>query len=268
MSGTVVRTGIDFGKTAEDYGRHRAGFPEETFERLERAHVGVPGQRVLDVGAGTGAMARGLAARGALVTVLDPSSTLLDEAERLASEAGLSLDRIVATAERTGLGDASFDAVTAGQCWHWFDRSKAAAELLRVLVPSGTLAIVHFDWIAAPNSVVALSEALIIERTPGVEKALREGPSRGTGIYSPWLEDVTAAGFVDLETFSFDVSTPYTSDAWRGRIRASAFVGASHGAEWVAAFDVEHARRLDAAFPSGRFEAPHRVFALLAHKPA
>ena len=47
---------VDFGRTAADYARHRAGFPEELFERLVARGIGRAGQRVLDLGSGTGSL--------------------------------------------------------------------------------------------------------------------------------------------------------------------------------------------------------------------
>jgi ubiquinone/menaquinone biosynthesis C-methylase UbiE len=55
----------DFGKTAIDYGRHRAGFPDEFFDRLAKSGIIRTGMRALDLGTGTGTVARGLALRGA-----------------------------------------------------------------------------------------------------------------------------------------------------------------------------------------------------------
>lgn len=52
---------VDFGKTAEDYGRFRAGMPLAFFERLAHFGIGMPRQRILDLGTGTGAIARGFA---------------------------------------------------------------------------------------------------------------------------------------------------------------------------------------------------------------
>ena len=52
---------IDFGRTALDYGRHRAGFPDRFFERLFADRIVAAGDRVLDLGTGTGTVARGLA---------------------------------------------------------------------------------------------------------------------------------------------------------------------------------------------------------------
>ncbi len=66
---------IDFGKTAQDYGRYRAGFPQALFERLATFDIGSPAQRILDLGTGTGTLARGFAQRGCTVTGLDPATT-------------------------------------------------------------------------------------------------------------------------------------------------------------------------------------------------
>src|SRR6185369_12195068 len=61
----------DFGKTAEDYARHRAGYPDWLFERLMRRGLVRPGMQALDLATGTGYLARGLAQRGLVVTGLD-----------------------------------------------------------------------------------------------------------------------------------------------------------------------------------------------------
>lgn len=66
-----MRDGVDFGKTARDYGRYRAGFPETFFDRLSAFGVGQSGQRVLDLGTGTGTVAREFARRGCIPFIED-----------------------------------------------------------------------------------------------------------------------------------------------------------------------------------------------------
>src|SRR5579862_1764307 len=132
--------GVDFGRTAEDYAAHRAGFPPTLFDRLAAMGVGRSGQRVLDLGTSTGTLARGFARRGCAVTGLDPSEPLLDQARRLTVREALRVTYVVGRAEDIEVADDSVDVVTAGQCWHWFDRHQAATECLRVLVPGGSLA--------------------------------------------------------------------------------------------------------------------------------
>ncbi len=251
---------IDFGKTASDYGRHRAGFPDELFDRLGGFGIGLAGQRVLDVGTGTGTLARGFARRGCQVTGLDPSTALMAEAQRLDEEAGVAVTYLVGKAEQTGLSAASFDGVSAGQCWHWFDRAAAARELHRVLIPGGWLVIAYFNWLPLAGNVVEATEALIKTHNPNWQMG------GGTGILPLWPRDVGEAGFTNIETFSFDVMAPYTHEAWSGSVRARAGVAASLPPEQVAAFDEAHRRMLEERFPADPLGVPHRVFAVVCWK--
>src|SRR5687767_7009490 len=96
---------VDFTPTAEEYARYRKPFPTELFERLAKLGVGRAGQRVLDVGAGTGLMGRELARRGCDVTVTDVSPGLLRSGD------GVTL--AAARAEALPFEDETFDVVTA-----------------------------------------------------------------------------------------------------------------------------------------------------------
>jgi SAM-dependent methyltransferase len=259
---------IDFGKTASDYARHRAGFPVDFFDRLFRDNIVKPADRILDLGTGTGTLARSFAQRGCDEVGLDPSAPLLEQAERLDKEAGVSVPHVRATAEQTGLGSQSFDIVSAGQCWHWFARLRAAAEAHRLLVPGGCLLIAHFDWLPLPGNVVVATETLIRKHNPswGNPDGIW-GFAHGRGIYPKWFADLSLAGFGNIESFSFDVRVPYSHEAWLGRIRASAGVAASLPPEAVAQFDVEHRELLKQRFPEDPLQIPHRVFAVWGRKP-
>jgi SAM-dependent methyltransferase len=251
---------VDFGRVAADYAAYRAGFPDELFSRLEAMGVGLAGQRVLDLGTGTGALARVFARRACAVTGLDPAPALLDEARRLDAEAGVDVSYRVGRAEDTGLQAGGWDVVAAGQCWHWFDRRGAAEEVRRLLVPGGALVICHMDYLVQPGNVSAASEELILEHNPAWAM------SGGTGIHADWTRDVT--GFTGLETFSFDVSIPFAHEAWRGRMRTCNGVGASLPDPVVADFDAALARLLAERFPDEPLVVPHRVWALIARAPA
>ncbi len=252
---------VDFGLTANDYATHRAGFPPSLYLRLARRGIDVAGARVIDLGTGTGTLARGFATRGSRVIGVDSSPNMLAQARRLAAGESLDVRFVDGRAEATGLPSASADIVTAGQCWHWFDRPKAAQECLRLLRPGGMLIIAHFDWIPLPGNVVAATEELIQRHNP----QWRFGG--GNGVYGAWLTDMGAAGFESLETETYDEWPMYSHEAWRGRIRASAGVAASLDSAAVAAFDAELADLLATQFPTDPLAVHHRIFIACAQAP-
>lgn len=248
----------DFGLTAGDYGQFRAGFPVELVDRLLAMGAARPEDRALDLGTGTGTLARLLAPRVRSVLGTDPAEALLEQARSLGTPDNLNYETGVA--EETGFADETFDLVTAGQCWHWFDADRAAEEIKRILVPGGRLVIAHFDWIPLPGNVVEATESLILEHNP----AWKLGG--GTGLYPRWLTDVARAGFEGIETFSFDLDVPYSHEGWVGRIRASAGVGASLPEEEVRRFSDELGELLAARFPGDPLPVPHRTWAVVAEK--
>ncbi|MEZ4768499.1 MAG: class I SAM-dependent methyltransferase [Caldilineales bacterium] len=247
---------VDFGRTSEDYARYRAGFPESLFERLAQRGIGLPGQQILDLGTGTGTLARGFARRGCQVTGVDVAAEQLAQAGELDRQAGVQVMYRVAPAEHTGFPAASFDVVSAGQCWHWFDRPRVAAEVSRLLRSDGVLVIAHYDWLPLSGNVVELTEELILRYNPSWRL------SGGTGIYPQWFGDVAEAGFTDIESFTYDEPAIYGHAAWRGRVRASAPIGGSLPAEDVSRFDADLADMLARRFPIEPLAVPQRVFAL------
>ena len=252
--------GDRFGSRAADYAHHRAEFPADAVDRLVGHGVGRPGQRLLDIGCGTGTLARQFAARGCLVTGLDVDGRMLEAAGSLAAAEGAEVVWVEAPAERTGLPDGSFEAVAAAQCWHWFDGLAAAVEVRRLLVPGGLLAIGNFDWLPVPGSVSGESESLIQAHHPawdlgGVREPLPEA-----------IEQVEKAGFTVFETWVEDVDVPYATESWRRRIGGSAAIVNLEPAA-AEAFDRELKALLDERFPGDEVEAPHRVSVLVARAP-
>ena len=251
-----MNAGVDFGDAADDYARHRAGFPASAFDALATRGIGLSGQRIVDLGTGTGTLARGFAERGAKSLGLDPSSGMLGSAHGAAFARG--------RAEELPLATASCDAVTAGQCWHWFDGPRAARECRRVLRPGGWLAVIHFDYLALETvadprgNPAGLTEELIERYHPGWEMAGADGR------YERWRPHLEQAGFEALATFEQEVPVRYTQAAWRGRVRACNGVLAIPTARQRRHFDAELAAALHARWGKGELLVPHRVWALLA----
>jgi SAM-dependent methyltransferase len=139
-----------------------------------------PGAPVLDLAAGTGKLTRALIAAGLDVVAVEPQAGMR---ERLTGIVGAHRVR-EGVAEDVPLDDASVDAVTVADGFHWFDRPKALAEIRRVLRPEGGFAVLITvpDWSGAPWGHEL--GTMIMEARP--EHPYFDGP--------PWQESVRAAG--------------------------------------------------------------------------
>lgn len=253
-------SGTNFGNAATEYRSFRAGFPDSIFDRLATFGVGLSGQVVVDLGTGTGTLARGFARRGCHAFGVDVDFRMVVQARELDRREGVGVTYVVAKAESTGLDRDMADVVVAGQCWHWFDRAKAANEVVRLLKPGGRLVIAHFDWLPLAGNVVEATEKLIMEHNP---KWRMNG---GAGVHPQWFPGLSEAGFRAIESFSYDVDVPYTPEAWRGRIRASAGITAFDRSA-VEDFDNDLATLLAKRFPASTLAVEHRVFAIVAQGP-
>ncbi|MFJ3934310.1 class I SAM-dependent methyltransferase [Streptomyces sp. NPDC090029] len=142
--------GTSFGSNAAAYAEHRPDYPREAIAWALAPVADRQQLTVLDLGAGTGQLTRGLLSLGATVFAVEPDARMRAELVRSHPE----VEAHPGTAEEIPLPDAAVDAVLAGNAFHWFDQERAFPEIARVLRPGGVVAALwndddaRVDWIA------------------------------------------------------------------------------------------------------------------------
>lgn len=242
---------IDWGKTSRDYAEHRPGPPPSFYAKLAALGVGLPAQRVLDLGTGTGVVARTMASRGCRVSGIDVSKEQIRAARDLTGGARPLIDFRVASAEALPFDAAQFDVVTANQCWQYFDLARVVTELRRVLVRGGLLVVSHFNYLPRLDPIARASEALVLKFNPDWTGA--GWPGR-VSAHPKWSRD----DFEQRAMFCYDEPIMFTRASWRGRMRALRGMGAALTPTEVDAFDTEHEELLCRIAPD-RFTVAHRI---------
>jgi ubiquinone/menaquinone biosynthesis C-methylase UbiE len=157
---------FSFETVAEQYERARPLYADEAVAwAAERLGIG-PGRRVLDLAAGTGKLTRQLLALGADVVAVEPGDEMRGVLRRVLPE----VEALAGRAEEIPLPDASVDAITVGQAFHWFDTGPALAEMRRVLRPGGGAALFWNQWDTHDPLLGAVEALLRPLRPPAVDR--------------------------------------------------------------------------------------------------
>jgi ubiquinone/menaquinone biosynthesis C-methylase UbiE len=155
------------------------------------------GERLVDVGCGTGNAALLAAERGAVVTGIDPAQRLLDVGAATAAERGLEVDFVVGEAADMPLEEDSADVVLSvfGVIFAP-DPGAAAAEIDRITVPEGRVLLTA--WI--PDG--AVSRAVRLSRQTMAEILGQPSPSPPFA----WHERESLSGLFESHGFSVSVT--------------------------------------------------------------
>jgi SAM-dependent methyltransferase len=196
-----------FGSDADRYDRARPSYPAALVDRIVAAS---PGSGVLDVGCGTGIAARQFQAAGCRVLGIDPDARMAD----LARQSGLEVE--VATFEAWDPAGRAFDAVIAGQAWHWVDPVAGAAKAAQVLRPGGRLAV-FWNAFQPPPGLGEAFAGVYRRVDTGLPFTPSERPLLDAylAMCAKAADGMRRAGaFGEPEQWRFDWDRPYTRDEW------------------------------------------------------
>ena len=194
--GLHARRAASFHDAAERYDAARPDYPAAATAWM----VPEEATAVLDLGAGTGKLTAALLAPGRTVHAVDPSSEML----RVLAAKLPAVDARVGSGERIPLPDASVDAVTVAQAWHWMEPEAAAAEIERVLRPGGILALVwnndddRVDWVRELGGAREAEPRVGPVENERVDVVAGFEPGEAAGW--PWTRRMTRDEFIAYES--------------------------------------------------------------------
>ncbi|GAA3462782.1 class I SAM-dependent methyltransferase [Saccharothrix longispora] len=207
-----------FGVDAERYDRTRPRYPDALVEAVVAAS---PGPDVLDVGCGTGIASRQFRAAGCRVLGVDIDPRMAAFARR----GGSAVE--VAAFEDWDPAGRSFDAVVAGQTWHWVDPAAGAAKAAAVLRPGGRLALFWNVFQPPPEVAAAFDEVhrRVLPDSPHNPWAAPALPGYSL-LFDKAADGVRGTGaFDEPERWRFDWERPYRRDEWLDQMPTAGVAG-------------------------------------------
>jgi SAM-dependent methyltransferase len=193
-----------FGVDAARYDRARPRYPDDLIRRVVAAS---PGVDFLDVGCGTGIGARQYRALGVKVLGVDVDERMAE----VARQSGVEVE--IGKFEDWDPEGRSFDAVVAGQAWHWVDPVLGARKAAQVLRPNGLLAL--YWHVFDPPSAIGAAFDDVLQRVspdaplqnPGLQLQQKNVARAAEGIR-------TAGSFGEPEQWLYEWQRDYTREEW------------------------------------------------------
>ncbi len=233
---------FDWGKTSSDYAKYRDIYPDEFYEKILSLGLCRDGQKVLDIGTGTGVLPRNMYKYGAEWTGTDISENQIEQAKILAEKSGMNIEFYPCPAEKIDYPDNTFDVVTACQCIWYPDHKILAPKLSKIIKNGGKFLILYMAWLPFEDEIAGKSEEIILKYNPDWS---------GAGeIRKPvWVPDEYKKFFEIKIHEETDVMVPFTRESWHGRMRACRGVGASLSEEDLKKWNSEHMEMLEKYAP-------------------
>lgn len=233
---------FDWGRVSDDYAKYRDIYPEVFYQKIVERKLCTEGQKVLDLGTGTGVLPRNMYRFGADWIGTDISENQISQARRLSDEGNMEIRYLVTAAEDVDFPARTFDVATACQCFWYFDYEKLVPKLFRMLKDDGRLLLLYMAWLPFEDKIAGASEELILKYNP---------KWTGAGeVMKPISEPDFVYGFFEPAYHEeYEVEVPFSRETWHGRMRACRGVGASLSREDMEKWEAEHEALLRSVAP-------------------
>lgn len=228
----AVRSG-SFGTVAAEYERFRASPPESAVTWLLPSRVG----RVVDLGAGTGALTRLLIDRADEVVAIEPDprmrQVLINEVPDARAVDGRG--------ESMPLPDHAADAVLASSSWHWMEVGPTLDEVARVLVPGGLLAAL---WSGPDPDGPFMSQARELLGQPRARSTELPAGGADTGAGGGLTRQILGDAVRPVSRLEIPAGAPFEPpelhvDRWDVALDADELIGLMSTLSWIITMDDE-----------------------------
>jgi SAM-dependent methyltransferase len=190
---------MSFGGIADEYDRLRPGPAPAALDWLLPADADV----VVDLGAGTGLLARALTGRARRIIAVEPDQRM----RAVLANRSPGVEVLAGRGEAIPLPDDCADAVLVSSAWHWMDGGRTAREVARILRDGGRFGIL---WTGRDRAIPWLRpDEWFCSPDPAVQT--RNGANRFSLQYEGRDVDLPdPAVFVNIESRTFRFSRTMT----------------------------------------------------------
>lgn len=231
---------FDWGRTSHDYAKYRDIYPDEFYEKIIKRKLCIYGQRVLDLGTGTGVLPRNMYQYGAKWTGIDISDNQIEMAKKMS--AGMDIEYYAKSAENIDFATPTFDVITACQCFWYFNHERIVPVLHRILKENGRILVLYMAWLPYEDKIAGESEKLVLKYSPNWSGA---GETR----HPIHIPDCYNERFELVYHEEYPLNVHFTRESWNGRMKACRGVGASLSENEIASWEQEHIALLEEISP-------------------
>lgn len=197
-----------FGEVAELYDKARPDYPQQAVDDVIEWADLRQGDRLLEIGCGTGIATRAFAPFGFAMTCIDPAPGMLEVARRNCAEYPEAA--FVEARFEEWPSDGPYGLVYSAQAFHWIDPEIGPSRVAEALQDGGAFALLRHHQERPDTELRWQIDAAYAEFAPDLRT-----PAPGAHSITSWWDVVANSGlFTDLEKREYPWVAEYSADSW------------------------------------------------------